>query len=96
MVKGNFVIKWRFTCVLTVVGWNDITVFITGQCHDPVHIIKCFLIEADTIQYLGRVDSINGTGTHIGTHGDHALQTFNDRLFFTGGQQVGQILDRNT
>ena len=84
MIECDFVIKRRFTCVLTMIGGYDITVFIIGQSHDPVHVIQGLFIQTHTIENFGGVDTVDRTRPHIGTHGDHALKPVNDRLFFAG------------
>ena len=76
-------------------GRDDEAVLVVGDRHDLVHVLDLLALQAD-LGGDGLVEhALDGLGAHVGAHRQHALQAQRDRLLVAGGQQVGEILERN-
>src|SRR5262245_6406216 len=76
-------------------GGNYEAVLVVGDCHYLIHGLDLLAGEAD-LPGDSLVDhTIEGLRPHVGAHGEHALETARYRLLVSGGEQVGEILERN-
>src|SRR5210317_865472 len=59
VIERDLVIKRCLAGVFTMIGRDDIAVFVVSERHDPVHIIQGLLIQAYLVQDLCCVDAFN-------------------------------------
>ena len=75
---------------------DDKTILIIGDGHDLVHLLNFRLREADLVEGR-RVDTlVDVFFTLEGAHGEHAFEGAFDRLCIAGGEQVGEVFNRDT
>jgi hypothetical protein len=78
-----------------VCGWNDIALFIFRHGQQPVHVIDLLFGHADGVRNvrLGFAAQVNVA--HVGVHRRQPLQHTGDHVGVTGGERLGQVLDRD-
>lgn len=79
----------------TMSGRDDEAVFVICNRHDVVHFLNHRAAHADAVGNRLIDNTVDSLGAHIGTHGEHAFQRRDDRLFLACRQKIGEVADRN-
>src|SRR5690554_1972339 len=88
-------IREGFLGQLAMAGRNHEAVLVVGDGQVAVHFVRLGLGQPGFLQGAQVFLAFHGLGTLVQTHGHDPLQSANDGLLVTGGQQVRQVLDRN-
>ena len=72
------------------------TVFVVGDRQIAIHLLRLGFSQSNLFQRPGIHDAVHRFRALEVTHRQHALQRQQHRLGIARGQQVGQILHRNT